>query len=73
MKEHPELERRVLTMPVPEFPIWQKFDVDFEKRIEEVTGMRLLKENFFKHSKGYIIYFFITLFIITISSLFLAF
>ena len=41
-KEHPELERRFITKPVPEFP-YDKFDVDFE-RIEEITGMR--KEDF---------------------------
>jgi nucleoside-diphosphate-sugar epimerase len=41
-KEHPELESRFITKPVPEFP-YDKFDVDFE-RIEEVTGMR--KEDF---------------------------
>ena len=39
---HPELERRFITTPVPEFP-YDRFDVDFE-RIKEVTGMR--KEDF---------------------------
>lgn len=37
-KEHPELERRFITKPIPEFP-YDRFDVDFE-RIEEITGMR---------------------------------
>ena len=41
-KEHPELERRFITAPVPEFE-FDKYDIDFE-RIEEVTGMR--KEDF---------------------------
>ena len=37
-KDHPDLERRFITSPVPQFP-YDKVDVDFE-RIEEVTGMR---------------------------------
>ena len=41
-KEHPELERRFITAPVPEFPYF-KLDVEFE-RLEEITGMR--KEDF---------------------------
>ena len=41
-KEHPELERRFPTAPVPEFP-YDRYDVDFE-RVEEVTGIR--KEDF---------------------------
>ena len=41
-KEHPELDRRFITTPVPEFPYYSP-DVDFE-RIKEVTGMR--KEDF---------------------------
>jgi hypothetical protein len=41
-KEHPELERRFITAPVPEFP-YSKLDAEFE-RIEEITGMR--KEDF---------------------------
>ena len=41
-KEHPELERRFIAAPVPEFP-YDNYDFDF-KRIEEVTGMR--KEDF---------------------------
>ena len=41
-KEHPELERRLITAPVPEFP-YDRYDIDFE-RVEEITGMR--KEDF---------------------------
>ena len=41
-KEHPELERRFITAPVPEFPFF-KLDIEFE-RLEEITGMR--KEDF---------------------------
>ena len=41
-KEHPELERRFISSPGPEFP-GHTPDVDFE-RIEEITGMR--KEDF---------------------------
>ena len=41
-KEHPELERRFITAPVPEFP-YHRLDVEFE-RLEEITGMR--KEDF---------------------------
>ena len=41
-KEHPELEQRFITAPVPELP-YNKFDVEFE-RLGEVTGMR--KEDF---------------------------
>ena len=41
-KEHPELERRFITAPVPEFPYYT-LDLDFE-RLEEITGMR--KEDF---------------------------
>ena len=41
-KEHPELERRFITAPVPEFPYYRP-DVEFE-RIKEITGMR--KEDF---------------------------
>ena len=41
-KEHPELERRFITAPVPEFP-FDRADVDFE-RIKEFTGMS--KEDF---------------------------
>jgi nucleoside-diphosphate-sugar epimerase len=37
-KNHPELERRFITGPVPEFPV-DRLDVDFA-RVEEVTGMR---------------------------------
>jgi len=37
-KEHPELESRFITAPVPEFT-FDKYDIDFE-RVEEVTGMR---------------------------------
>jgi nucleoside-diphosphate-sugar epimerase len=40
-KEHPELERRFITDPVPEFST--RRDIDFE-RLEEVTGVR--KEDF---------------------------
>ena len=42
-KEHPELERRFITAPVPEFPYYT-LDLDFE-RLEEITGMR--KEDFY--------------------------
>jgi nucleoside-diphosphate-sugar epimerase len=42
-KDHPELERRFVTAPAPEFP-YDRMDVDFE-RIEEVTGMR--KQDFY--------------------------
>ena len=41
-QEHPELERRFITAPVPEFS-YSKLDVEFE-RIKELTGMR--KEDF---------------------------
>jgi len=41
-KEHPELERRFITAPAPEFP-FDKYDIDFEG-VEEITGMR--KEDF---------------------------
>jgi len=41
-KEHPELERRFITAPIPEFSYYRP-DVEFE-RIEEITGMR--KEDF---------------------------
>ena len=41
-KEHPELERRLISSPVPEFPDY-KLVADYE-RIKEVTGIR--KENF---------------------------
>ena len=41
-KEHPELEHRLLTAPVPVFPN-DRYDLDYE-RIKEVTGMR--KEDF---------------------------
>ena len=41
-KEHPELERRFITAPVPEFP-YDRIDIEFE-RIKEITGMR--KEDF---------------------------
>ena len=41
-KEHPELERRFVTAPVPELPYY-KPDIEFE-RVKEVTGMR--KEDF---------------------------
>ena len=41
-KEHPELERRLITKPEPEFP-YDGLDIDYE-RIKEVTGMR--KEDF---------------------------
>ena len=41
-KEHPELEYRFITAPVPEFPYY-KLDVEFE-RLREITGMR--KEDF---------------------------
>ena len=41
-KEHPELERRFITAPVPEFS-YDRLDVEFE-RLKEVTGMR--KEDF---------------------------
>ena len=41
-KEHPELERRFITAPVPDCPP-VGIDVDFE-RLEEVTGLR--KEDF---------------------------
>ena len=41
-KEHPELERRFITAPVPEFS-HDKLDLEYE-RLEEVTGMR--KEDF---------------------------
>ena len=41
-KEHPELERRFITTPEPEFP-YGVLDIDFE-RIKEITGMR--KEDF---------------------------
>ena len=37
-KEHPELERRFITAPLPELP-YHKLDLDFE-RVEEITGMR---------------------------------
>ena len=42
-KEHPELERRFITAPVPELPCADRVDVEFE-RFQEVTGMR--KEDF---------------------------
>ena len=42
-KEHPELEHRFITAPVPEFSS-AKVDADFEK-LEEVTGLR--KEDFY--------------------------
>ena len=41
-KEHPELERRFIAAPVPEFP-YDIRDLDFE-RIKDITGMR--KEDF---------------------------
>ena len=41
-KEHPELERRFISSPVPEFPDY-RLGVDFE-RIKEVTGLG--KEDF---------------------------
>ena len=41
-KEHPELEHRFITAPVPEFS-GDRYDIDFE-RVEEVTGIR--KEDF---------------------------
>ena len=41
-KEHPELERRFITAPAPEFP-YDRVDIDFE-RTKEITGMR--KEDF---------------------------
>jgi nucleoside-diphosphate-sugar epimerase len=41
-KEHPELERRFISSPAPEFQ-HQRLDADFE-RIKEITGMR--KEDF---------------------------
>ena len=41
-KEHPELERRFVTAPLPEF-VYKRADVEFE-RIEEATGLR--KEDF---------------------------
>ena len=41
-KEHPELEHRFITAPVPEFSS-AKLDADFE-RLEEATGLR--KEDF---------------------------
>ena len=41
-KEHPELERRLITAPAPGFT-YDRLDVDFE-RIKEITGMR--KEDF---------------------------
>ena len=41
-KEHPELEHRFITAPVPEFSSC-RLDVEFE-RLEEITGMR--KEDF---------------------------
>ena len=37
-KHHPELESRLITAPIPEFP-YDKVDVDYE-RVEQVTGMR---------------------------------
>ena len=42
-KEHPELERRFITAPVPEFPS-SRLDVEVE-RLKEITGMR--KEDFY--------------------------
>ena len=41
-REHPELERRFISSPAPEFPD-HTLDVDFE-RIKEISGMR--KEDF---------------------------
>jgi len=41
-KEHPELERRFISSPAPEFP-YHLLDLEFE-RIKEITGMR--KEDF---------------------------
>jgi nucleoside-diphosphate-sugar epimerase len=41
-KEHPDLERRFITAPVPEFSHY-RHDIEFE-RIKEITGMR--KEDF---------------------------
>jgi nucleoside-diphosphate-sugar epimerase len=41
-KEHPELEHRLITAPVPEFPI-DRVDLDYE-RVKEITGLR--KEDF---------------------------
>ena len=41
-REHPELERRFISSPAPEFPS-HTLDVDFE-RIKEISGMR--KEDF---------------------------
>ena len=41
-KEHPELERRFITSPIPEWR-YHKLDLDFE-RIKEITGMH--KEDF---------------------------
>jgi len=41
-KEHPELERRLIKSPEPEFP-YDGLDIDFET-IKEITGMR--KEDF---------------------------